>query len=320
MTNRENDNVVETRGLTRRYGTITAVDHLDLTIRHGEIYGFLGANGAGKTTTLRMLLGLIKPDEGAISVLGHPAGHPEGLAKIGSMIESPAFWPHLTGRENLQVLARYAGVPFARIDSSLKTVELQDRANDAFRGYSLGMKQRLGVASALLKDPDLLILDEPTNGLDPAGMASMRALIRELGAAGHTVLLSSHLMQEVEQICDRVGIIGNGRLVAEGTVDDLRGTDSLVVHATPQRAAHHTLAAMKIEASANGNELRVPMTPDIDVAAINARLVADGIAVRELRRDRASLESIFLALTGSPKEPASKENVITPAEEVSHVG
>lgn len=292
-------NVVETHGLTRRYGDITAVDNLDLTIRKGEIYGFLGANGAGKTTTLRMLLGLIQPDDGTIHVLGMPAGHPDGLAKIGSMIETPAFWPHLSGRENLRVLARYAGVSFANIDASLHTVELLDRADDAFKGYSLGMKQRLGVAAALLKDPDLLILDEPTNGLDPAGMASMRSLIRNLGAAGHTVLLSSHLMQEVEQVCDRVGIIGQGKLVAEGTVNDLRGTDQLVIAAHPKRAAEHTLAAMNIAAASTGDTLTVTMTPQIDVATINARLVADGVAVNELRRDRASLETIFLKLTGT---------------------
>lgn len=298
MTTTTTNHVVETQGLTRRYSDIVAVDHLDLTIRRGEIYGFLGANGAGKTTTLRMLLGLIHPDEGTISVLGHPAGHPEGLAKIGSMIETPAFWPYLTGRENLRVLARYANVPFARIDASLHTVELYDRGDDAFRGYSLGMKQRLGVAAALLKDPDLLILDEPTNGLDPAGMAAMRDLIRNLGEAGHTVLLSSHLMQEVEQVCDRVGIINGGKLVAEGRVDELRGTDRLLISASPSHAAYRTLAAMKIPATAQGDVLAVTLTPQIDVATINARLVADGIAVRELRRDRASLESIFLKLTG----------------------
>ncbi len=311
--------VVKTRGLTRRYGDITAVDHLDLTIRKGEIYGFLGANGAGKTTTLRMLLGLIRPDEGEISVLDHPAGHPDGLAKIGSMIETPAFWPHLTGRENLKVLARYAGVPFSRIDGCLETVELLDRSDDAFKGYSLGMKQRLGVAAALLKDPDLLILDEPTNGLDPAGMASMRSFIRDLGRAGHTVLLSSHLMQEVEQICDRVGIIGGGRLVAEGTVDELRGTDQLVIQATPIRAAQHTLGAMKIDARQEGESLRILMTPKIDPAMINARLVADGIAVQELHRDRASLESIFLRLTTPHEAHTSVESKVVGNQEVYHV-
>ncbi len=186
---------MEARGLTKRYGRrITAVDGLDLSVRRGEVYGFLGPNGAGKTTTLRMLLGLIRPSSGTARVLGKKPGDPEGLARVGALVESPAFYPYLSGKDNLRVMARYSGVPYWRVDEALITVELGGRAKDKFRKYSLGMKQRLGVAAALLKDPDLLILDEPTNGLDPKGMADIRALIRKLGQGNRTVLLSSHLL------------------------------------------------------------------------------------------------------------------------------
>jgi ABC-type multidrug transport system ATPase subunit len=177
--------VIETRGLTKRYGDrVTAVDNLDLRVRRGEVYGFLGPNGSGKTTTLRMLVGLARPTSGHASVLGAPPGSSEVLARTGVMIETPAFYPHLSGRDNLRVLAGYAGVPDTRIDAALEEVDLTERATDRFGAYSLGMKQRLGVAAALLKDPELLILDEPTNGLDPAGMAEMRTLIRTWAVAG----------------------------------------------------------------------------------------------------------------------------------------
>jgi ABC-2 type transport system ATP-binding protein len=219
---------VHTEGLTKRYGNLTAVDALDLDVRAGEIYGFLGPNGAGKTTTLRMLLGLVRPTSGSIRVLGEPPGRHGG---VGALIEGPAFYPYLSGRDNLRVLARYSGTHAGRIDVALDLVDLAGRAGDRYGTYSLGMKQRLGMAAALLKDPRLLILDEPTNGLDPAGMADVRTLIRRLGAAGCTVLLSSHLLGEVQQICDRVGVIAGGRLVAESTVAELRGTADLWVAA-----------------------------------------------------------------------------------------
>jgi ABC-type multidrug transport system ATPase subunit len=210
--------LVETRDLTKRYGRqITAVDRLNLAVRRGEVYGYLGPNGAGKTTTLRMLLGLIEPTSGAARVLGQEPGSPASLERVGALVESPAFYPYLSGYDNLKVVSRYAGVPRRRIREVLETVELSGRAKDKFKKYSLGMKQRLGVAAALLKDPELLILDEPTNGLDPKGMADMRGLVRELGSGERTVLLSSHLLGEVEQICDRVGVIHKGILVAEGT-------------------------------------------------------------------------------------------------------
>jgi len=293
------DHVIETRGLSKRYGDdLLAVDRLELRVSRGEVYGFLGPNGAGKTTTLRMLLGLVRPTSGDATVLGAPPGAPEGLARIGSMIEGPGFYPYLSGRDNLRVAARYAGAPEARIDAALDEVELGGRAGDRFGAYSQGMKQRLGVAAALLKEPELLILDEPTNGLDPAGMASMRGLIRRLGQGDRTVLLSSHLMTEIEQVCDRVGVIRGGSLVEEGTVDDLRGRARLQVRAEPLDAARRLLDAFPgVERVAvSDGSLRVA-TDAAAAATINRTLVEAGIAVSELHMERASLEDVFLELT-----------------------
>jgi len=293
---------IETHNLTKEYGDTRAVDALDLKVNQGEVYGFLGPNGAGKTTTLRMLLGLIRPTSGGISLLGSPPGVPATLARIGSMIEAPAFYPFLSGHDNLRLLADYTGADRSRIDAVLGQVDLASRANDSFRTYSLGMKQRLGVAAALLKDPPLLLLDEPTNGLDPAGMADMRRLIRRLGDDGYTVLLSSHLMTEVEQVCDRVGVIARGRIVAEGTVDELRGRDRLLLRVDRPEAARELLAALPGVADVETGErgLLVTTRPgeDIDEASLNRRLVLAGIGVRELRTDRPSLEAVFLELTG----------------------
>jgi ABC-2 type transport system ATP-binding protein len=293
---------IETRGLTKRYDEIVAVDSLDLRVRQGEVYGFLGPNGAGKTTTLRMLLGLIAPTSGSISMMGMSPGTPESLAKIGAMIENPAFYPFLSGRDNLHMLAAYTGTPDGRIDEVLEQVDLLDRAGDAFKGYSLGMKQRLGVAAALLKNPPLLILDEPTNGLDPAGMADMRRLIRQLGRDGRTVLLSSHLMNEVEQVCDRVGVIARGRIVAEGTVSDLRGVDRLLVRVDQPLQARELLLPVPNVAGLeiSGSVIRLEADPGsvIDAAMAARLLVEGGVAVSELRHDRRSLEQVFLDLTG----------------------
>ena len=232
---------LEARGLTKRYGDALAVDGVSLSVRRGEVYGFLGPNGAGKTTTLRMLLGLIRPTSGAASVLGHRPGDAAALARIGSMIEGPAFYPYLSGRDNLAVVARYAGVGKAHLDQVLDRVDLGSRGGDKFGAYSLGMKQRLGVAAALLKEPDLVVLDEPTNGLDPAGMRDMRALIRRLGDEGHTVILSSHMLGEVQQVCDRVGVISSGRMILESTVEELRGEGELVLRASPYDVVRATL-------------------------------------------------------------------------------
>jgi ABC-type multidrug transport system ATPase subunit len=225
--------LVETTNLTKRYGARAVVDHVGLQVRRGEVYGFLGPNGAGKTTTLRILLGLVRPNSGTARVLGTRPGDPAALARIGMLVESAAFYPYLSGRDNLRVFARYASLPVAKVDGVLETVDLADRAGDRASSYSLGMKQRLGVAAAMLKDPELLILDEPTNGLDPAGMMDMRTMISRLGTGGHTVLLSSHLLGEVQQVCDRVGVIAEGKLLRQGTVDELRGRGNLRVAAEP---------------------------------------------------------------------------------------
>ena len=298
--------VIETRALSKHYEQrIVAVDRLNMRVRRGEVYGFLGPNGAGKTTTLRMLLGLVRPTSGSASVLGARPGSPAGLARVGSLIETPTLYPFLSGRDNLRVLARYAGVPETRIDAVLAEVELTARAGDRFSTYSLGMKQRLGIAAALLKDPELLILDEPTNGMDPAGMAEMRAFIRGLGQGRRTVLLSSHLMSEVEQICDRVGVISRGTLVGEGTVDELRGRESLWVRAEPLEQAERLVENIRgvDEVARIDGGLRIAVEPAA-ASAINRALVEAGIAVAELRPERASLEKVFLELTQDEKAAA----------------
>ena len=294
------DPVIETSGLTKRYGETTlAVDGLALRVRRGEVYGFLGPNGAGKTTTLRMLLGLVRPTSGDAAVLGAPPGDPSGLARIGAMVETPGFYPYLSGRDNLRVLAGHAGVSRDRVETVLGDVGLTSRAGDHAAAYSLGMRQRLGVAAALLKEPELLVLDEPTNGLDPAGMAEMRAFIAGLGDRGVTVLLSSHLMPEVEQVSDRVGVIRDGVLVAEGTVDELRGRARLRVLAHPAGEAARIVAALPGVAGVERDGDALDIAADgAEAAAINAALVGAGIAVSELVPRRASLEDVFLQITG----------------------
>jgi ABC-type multidrug transport system ATPase subunit len=295
--------VIETHDLTKRYRDLVAVDRLRLRVRRGEVYGFLGPNGAGKTTTLRMLLGLVRPTSGSATVLGARPGSSAGLARIGALIEAPGFYPFLSARDNLRVMAKHAGVEEDRIDVVLAEVGLDDRAKDRFDAYSQGMKQRLGVASALLKDPDVLILDEPTSGLDPKGMAEMRSFIRGLGREDRTVLLSSHLMPEVEQVCDRVGVIDRGVLVKEGTVDELRGGGVLLVRAEPLQQAGRLLEDLPEVGGVQTSDgtLRITAYPAA-APAINRALVAAGVAVSELRSERASLEDVFLELTRDDKE------------------
>ena len=296
------DKVVETHGLTKRYGTgIIAVDSLDLNVYRGEVYGFLGPNGAGKTTTLRMLLGLIRPTAGSAKVVGGEPGSPASLVRVGAIVETPAFYPYLSGYNNLRLLARYCGVPMARVDATLAEVDLTPRAHHKFSTYSLGMKQRLGIAAALLKEPELLILDEPTNGLDPQGMADVRNLIIELGKGDRTVLISSHLLGEVEQMCTRVGVIRKGKIVAEGTVQQLRGAATLTVRGTPEETARAILIG---DAGAEnvtdlGNST-FSLAIDLQrTAEINQHLVQAGVAVTELHADERSLEDVFMELTGT---------------------
>jgi ABC-2 type transport system ATP-binding protein len=297
---KDSGTVIRARDLTKRYGEkILATDNLNLEVRRGEVYGFLGPNGAGKTTTLRMLLGLVKPTSGMAWVLGEKPGSPRALARLGSLVESPAFYPYLSGRDNLRVLARYAGVAPSRVDRALGQVRLSERADDRYRTYSLGMKQRLGVARALLKDPELLILDEPTNGLDPEGMAEMRDLVREQGREERTVFLSSHLMSEVEQVCDRVGIIHKGSLVAEEKVSYLKGQQGLVVRAEPLDGAIRAVEELVGEgmvAAVGDGAMRITVDP-ARAAEINRHLMSAGFAISELCRAERSLEDVFLRLT-----------------------
>ncbi len=302
------ETVVTTDRLTKRYGDRLAVDAVSLSVRRGEVYGFLGPNGAGKTTTLRMLLGLIRPTGGRATVLGMAPGTPSALARIGALVEGPGFYPYLSGRYNLRVMAHYQGLADSSVDAALDRVDLTGRGRDKFRSYSLGMKQRLGVASALLGDPDLLILDEPTNGLDPAGMADMRSLVVDLAAGGQTVVLSSHLMVEVQEICDRVGVIAAGRLVAESTVADLRGASVVLLRAEPLDLALAVAMRVggddavevvdRVRADAPyGGGLRLSLDPSV-VPALTRELVADGVNVLEIRAVERSLEEAFFEMTG----------------------
>src|SRR5829696_4109656 len=299
--------IVSTQGLTKNFGPRRAVDEVDLTVTRGEVYGFLGPNGAGKTTTLRMLLGLVRPTSGSALVHGRPPGDPAAVARTGSLVEGPGFYPYLSGRENLRVLARYRGLPDREVDRVLERVDLTARGADRFRSYSLGMKQRLGVAAALLGDPDLLVLDEPTNGLDPAGMAEMRRLLVEVAAGGQTVLLSSHLLAEVQEICDRVGFIDRGRLLVESTVTELRGGTEIRLGARPldrALAVAMQLAGDDAVRVVDGRELRLA-APAERIPELARALVGAGIDVTELHAVERSLEEVFFDLTST--RPATEE-------------
>jgi ABC-type multidrug transport system ATPase subunit len=295
--------VVQTKELTKKYGDRLAADQVSLTVRRGEVYGFLGPNGAGKTTTLRMILGLIRPTSGSAVVLGKQAGTAEVNARVGALVEGPGFYPYLSGRDNLRVMARYRGLSETDVDEALERVDLGSRGDDKFKSYSLGMKQRLGVASALMGDPDLVVLDEPTNGLDPAGMVDMRRLIVDLARGGQTVLLSSHLLDEVQAICDRVGVINNGVLLKESTVSDLRGGASLAVRAEPADKA--LAVAMGLAGDdgvhVDGDRLLVDLTPDRAPELVR-ELVAAGVEVLEVGSVERTLEEVFFEMTRNELE------------------
>jgi len=291
---------VEVHRLVKRFGgRVAAVDGLDLSVRRGETYGLLGPNGAGKTTTIRMLLGLVRPDAGVIRVLGLPPGDPAGLRRIGAMGET-AFYPFLSGRDNLRAAARRCRVPDARVETVLGVAGLAARAGDRVSGYSLGMRQRLAVAAALLKNPELLILDEPSSGLDPAGQLEMHRLIRELAGQNRTIVLSSHDMREVEELCSRVAIIAGGRMLAEGSPEQLRGQARLWVRAEPAGQAAAVAAGLGLAAGRSGEllSLVLPEPGPGRAAAVNRQLVEAGLAVSELRTRRRPLREVFLELTG----------------------
>ena len=288
---------VSTRKLTKKYGEHLAVDGVSLTVRRGEVYGFLGPNGAGKTTTLRMILGLVRPSGGSATVLGRPAGGAGVNRYVGALVEGPGFYPYLSGRDNLRVLARYRGTGDDDVERALERAGLAARAGDPFKAYSLGMKQRLGVAAALLGDPGLLILDEPTNGLDPAGVGDMRLLLAELAAAGRTVLLSSHMLSEVEETCDRVGVINRGRLVAEATVGELRGAGGLHVRAEPVSTALDVSKRLtEDQVTVADGTLHLHVDPG-RAAEITRALVAADVDVHEIRPVERSLEEVFFEMT-----------------------
>ncbi|WP_243712844.1 ATP-binding cassette domain-containing protein [Actinomadura sp. 6K520] len=270
---------------------------MSLTVRRGEVYGFLGPNGAGKTTTLRMILGLIRPSGGSATVLGRPAGGAGVNRHVGALVEGPGFYPYLSGRDNLRVLARYRGIGDGDVGRVLSRVGLAGRASDPFKTYSLGMKQRLGVAAALLGDPGLLVLDEPTNGLDPAGVGDMRRLLTELAAAGHTVLLSSHMLSEVQETCDRVGVINRGRLIVEATVGELRGAGGLRVRAEPLSTALDVSKRLAgDDVTVDGGALLLRVDPG-RAAEVTRALVAADVDVHEIRPVERSLEEVFFEMT-----------------------
>jgi ABC-2 type transport system ATP-binding protein len=300
---------VETSGLTKRFGERVAVDHVDLRVPRGSAFGYLGPNGAGKTTLIRMLLGLTRPTAGTMWLLGRPvpAERAAALARVGAIVEEPRFHRYLSGRENLSVIAaareRNA---HDRIAGALERVGLAERADERVATYSLGMRQRLGVARALLADPELLILDEPTNGLDPAGIHEFRGMIRSLVEEGRTVLLSSHLLDEVEKICDAVAIVDHGRVVMQGTLAELKGgREAILIGSNDGVRVQALLAAHPAVRSAaqTPEGIRVTLRPDSlvtteDVAAdMNRRLVEAGLAVHRLEAVRASLEERFLEIT-----------------------
>ncbi|GAB3651605.1 ABC transporter ATP-binding protein [Glycomyces tarimensis] len=296
------DYIVSTDRLTKRYGDHAAVDGVSLTVRRGEVYGFLGPNGAGKTTTLRMLLGLVRPTGGSALVHGLAPGSPDALRRTGSLIEGPGFFPYLSGIENLRVIARYRSLGRPDAEEALDRVDLTDRGTDRFRTYSLGMKQRLGVAAALLGRPDLLVLDEPTNGLDPAGMASMRRLILDLSDHGQTVLLSSHLLAEVQQFCHRVGVVVGGKMSYEGTVADLRGARMLKVRAEPVDRAMRVMKGatdtdVELTEDEHGRTVLAADADGVDLPGMVRDLVADGVDVHAIAVQERSLEDVFLTMT-----------------------
>ena len=303
--------VIEVEGLRKEYRrlggrTRVALDGLDLSVPEGGVFGFLGPNGSGKTTTIRCLLGLVRPTAGHASVLGAsvPSELPLVIGSVGSIVETPALFPTTSGRRNLALLGRLDGHGRSTVDAALDRVGLAERADDLVKTYSLGMRQRLGLAAALLKDPALLILDEPANGLDPAGIREIRLLLRGLAAEGRTVLLSSHQLGEVQVTCDAVAIVDRGRVVTAGTVDEVLRhgrSDTLLVRVDDLDRGAAALHSAGFPATLDGPLLRVTAPADAG-AQVTRALAAGGQWVEELRVDDASLEDLFLEITGHPDE------------------
>jgi len=295
--------------VTKVYGDIRAVDDLRFSVPKGKITGFVGPNGAGKTTTIRLLLGLARPTSGDATVLGSSIARPYAyLHRVGALIEAPAFYPTLSGRRNLEVLATLGGLPHERIDDLLELVDLATRAADKVHEYSLGMKQRLGIAAALLPDPDLLVLDEPTNGLDPAGIVEIRGLLRRLTDDGKTVFTSSHLLAEMQQSADWLIVIKSGRILFEGSVAELIGQDQAMLVARPERVADLSKLAKIARAAGHdtqrsGSRLLVRSSSRF-AAELNRTAAEQGITLVELHMSQPTLESTFIELTGDDAGPS----------------
>jgi ABC-2 type transport system ATP-binding protein len=303
------------RGLVKRYGDIVAVAGVDLTVEPGDVFGYLGPNGAGKTTSLRMMLGLIRPTAGSAKLFGRDpiVDGVKALEGVAGFVEGPAFYPYLSGRRNLQLLADYDEPNSSSlIEEVLETVELRDRAKDRVGGYSHGMRQRLGIAAALLRQPRLLLLDEPATGLDPAGMRDMRDLIRRLAGEGLTIMLSSHLLYEVEELCNRVAIIRKGSIVYEGQLGDLLATATTSYRLKtrdPERARTICLNQSGVEnVTIEGDELRFSADEDA-VAALSVALGQARVAITQLVAEVASLEELFLGMTGGESSDHDRQAV-----------
>ena len=305
--------VLELEGLRKEYrrvrgGATVAVDGLDLEVPEGGVFGFLGPNGAGKTTTIRCLLGLVRPSGGLVRLLGAdvPSGLPTVIRRVGSIVEAPALFLRFTGRQNLAILGRLHGIGPASIGHALERVGLTERADDLVKTYSLGMKQRLGIAATLLKDPAVLILDEPANGLDPAGIVEVRELLRDLGAEGRTVFVSSHILSEVQQMADRVAILARGRCITTGAVHEVLarggGVERLTVRLSDLAAGVSALREAGIVAEVRDTALSVAL-PAAEASRVTRVLADRGLYLSELRPDEADLETVFLDLTR--EEPAS---------------
>ncbi len=303
--------VLQARNLTKFFGEIEAVKDLSLTVNRGDIYGFLGPNGAGKTTSIRMMLGLIKPSRGITQVFGHDihAEFKSAIPHVGAMVEGPAYYPYMSGRRNLRILGRLSGgVSEERIDEVLELVGLKKRGGHKVKGYSQGMRQRLGIAMALLHNPPLLILDEPTNGLDPQGMREVRNLIRRVrDEEGVTVFLSSHLLGEMELICDRISIISNGAIIKEGWMDEIVGSGSdVVVVNVPPDESKGCMEFLKDKFNASPEMVRQGLIEfnrdDLQTYTLNKALIEAGFRVSSLTTRRRSLEEYFVELTGESKD------------------
>lgn len=307
-------NVIEIEGLHKVYrrlrgGSTVAINGLDLTVEGGGVYGFLGPNGSGKTTTIRCLLGLGRPTQGTCKLFGHDSTRDldKVIRRVGAIVESPALFPTFSGRRNLSLLAGMYDLPGGRIGEVLELVGLGDRGKDLVKNYSLGMKQRLAIGAALLKDPDLLILDEPANGLDPSGIREVRSLIRRLGQEGKTVFVSSHILSEVQQMCDHVAILSRGRTVAKGPVAQVLSqghTTGVLVRVADRTRAQAALSTAGMTVIEAGGLLRVELEP-AQAARISEVLAGHGLYPSELRPDEVDLETVFLELTEERTEPAA---------------